>query len=277
MSTSTAYLLRFSWPLDSQTEKIRELTLFEGGAVFIGRHPDCDVRVVDAYASPKHAMIHISSDAPVITDLGSLNGLYIDGERIPGHWSVLCEGDKLTIGATVVTVERCRRPEASPAQPPAAKSPPDLTAIEKRIADDRGDVRFLLREHLEQAVADRAALFDEVQRLRSVCAANIEASYARSAPQPSTPAGREALLPERVIHAAHKDATLHNALLAWVRTGHVPVYCAPEWAPLLKGAHGPADLVGALAWALEEMIKSKASIMAAWQRDRETNGLPRRW
>ena len=48
----------------------------------IGRHPDSDLFLDDVTVSRRHAVIHRGPGRYEITDVGSLNGTYVGGERI---------------------------------------------------------------------------------------------------------------------------------------------------------------------------------------------------
>jgi len=87
------------------------LTLYEGGAptrafslskpvVTIGRLPESDVVVHDAGASRQHARIANANGEFVLTDLGSTNGTLVNDE--PVHERALLDGDRITIGETVL-------------------------------------------------------------------------------------------------------------------------------------------------------------------------------
>ena len=68
-----------------------------GGAVTtIGRHPDSDVFLDDVTVSRRHSEIRRSSTGYEIADTGSLNGTYVNGERVES--SVLREADQLQVG-----------------------------------------------------------------------------------------------------------------------------------------------------------------------------------
>ena len=68
------------------------------GAV-IGRHRDCDLRLVDALVSRRHARVCTRGPNTAIEDLGSHNGLYVNGRRcsevLPLH-----PGDRIALGDT---------------------------------------------------------------------------------------------------------------------------------------------------------------------------------
>ena len=65
----------------------------------LGRHPRNTHQVLDRVVSKEHCHIELVDDAYVLKDLGSLNGTYINGERVDGQRS-LEPGDEITIGST---------------------------------------------------------------------------------------------------------------------------------------------------------------------------------
>jgi hypothetical protein len=73
------------------------------GAV-IGRSRDCDVVLDDANVSRRHAEIRPSGGSWIVVDLGSTNGLKVNGRRISGPQS-LKSGDALELGSSQLTFE----------------------------------------------------------------------------------------------------------------------------------------------------------------------------
>lgn len=73
------------------------------GAV-IGRSRDCDVVLSDANVSRRHAEIRPRGDGWVIADLGSTNGVTVEGTRIEGP-RPLRRGDRIELGTSVLTFE----------------------------------------------------------------------------------------------------------------------------------------------------------------------------
>jgi FHA domain/zinc-ribbon domain len=61
-----------------------------------GRHPESDIFLDDITVSRRHAEIERRSDSYLVKDVGSLNGTYLNRERI--EESVLENGDELQIG-----------------------------------------------------------------------------------------------------------------------------------------------------------------------------------
>jgi predicted component of type VI protein secretion system len=65
--------------------------------MLVGRHPECDIQIDSRKISRRHCCIARVADYLVIRDLGSTNGVRVNGERVlEGR---LGEGDEVTIGA----------------------------------------------------------------------------------------------------------------------------------------------------------------------------------
>jgi len=61
-----------------------------------GRHPDSDIFLDDITVSRRHADITRRADGYVLRDVGSLNGTYVNRDRV--EESKLAHGDELQIG-----------------------------------------------------------------------------------------------------------------------------------------------------------------------------------
>ncbi len=68
----------------------------EAGEVLIGRDPDNDIFLDDVTVSRRHAVIKDSPRGLELVDTGSLNGTYVDRERVESV--VLRDRDELQIG-----------------------------------------------------------------------------------------------------------------------------------------------------------------------------------
>lgn len=76
------------------------VTAEPGQELTIGRDRACDVTVVDTRASRRHVQVRFEDDQWVAVDLGSSNGTYIAGRRVPAHAPVpLGSGGSLRLGA----------------------------------------------------------------------------------------------------------------------------------------------------------------------------------
>jgi pSer/pThr/pTyr-binding forkhead associated (FHA) protein len=62
-----------------------------------GRHPDSDIFLDDVTVSRRHAEILHAADGYKLRDVGSLNGTYLNRERIENE-APLSNGDELQIG-----------------------------------------------------------------------------------------------------------------------------------------------------------------------------------
>ncbi len=64
--------------------------------MLFGRHPECDVLLNSKKISRKHCCIAIVGDGLMIRDLGSTNGVKVNGEKVnEGKFGF---GDEVTIG-----------------------------------------------------------------------------------------------------------------------------------------------------------------------------------
>lgn len=66
-------------------------------AVVIGRGHDADLQLEDESVSRRHARLAMQESQPVIEDLGSQNGTFVNGRAIVGA-ARLAIGDRITIG-----------------------------------------------------------------------------------------------------------------------------------------------------------------------------------
>ena len=81
----------------------RAVIIGSGGAV-IGRSRDCDVVIPDENVSRKHAEVRPSGGAWIVRDLGSTNGVKVNGRRVEGAQS-LRYGDRIDLGTSHLTFE----------------------------------------------------------------------------------------------------------------------------------------------------------------------------
>lgn len=90
--------------------------LLDKPILLLGRHPECDIQIDSRKISRRHCCIAQVSDYLVVRDLGSTNGIRINGIRvIEGR---LISGDELTIGNARYKVTWDALPV--PAAPPPA-------------------------------------------------------------------------------------------------------------------------------------------------------------
>jgi pSer/pThr/pTyr-binding forkhead associated (FHA) protein len=63
----------------------------------LGRHPDSEISLDDITVSRRHAEVERTDTGYVVRDAGSLNGTYLNAERIDDE-VVLHQGDELQVG-----------------------------------------------------------------------------------------------------------------------------------------------------------------------------------
>ena len=76
---------------------------FVEGRARIGRSEESDVFLVDPSVSRTHAVVQVDGVEPVVRDLGSTNGTFVNGERIEARQ--LKDGDELMFGNTRMRFE----------------------------------------------------------------------------------------------------------------------------------------------------------------------------
>ncbi|WP_437286723.1 adenylate/guanylate cyclase domain-containing protein [Sorangium sp. So ce406] len=88
----------------------------------LGRHPNNSIQLLDKIVSKEHCIIEQRGDHFVLRDLGSLNGTFINSERVRGE-APLKHGDEIALGSTR---GRFDDPGAAVAQPIAQGWPPGV-------------------------------------------------------------------------------------------------------------------------------------------------------
>jgi adenylate cyclase len=65
----------------------------------LGRHPNNSIQLLDKIVSKEHCILELRESGFVLRDLGSLNGTYVNGERVRGEIG-LKHGDEISLGST---------------------------------------------------------------------------------------------------------------------------------------------------------------------------------
>jgi adenylate cyclase len=76
----------------------------------IGRHPSNTIQVLDRIVSKEHCHIDVVAGRYVLRDLGSLNGTYVNGERV--NEKPLFTGDEITMGLPASRCSSTTRPRS---------------------------------------------------------------------------------------------------------------------------------------------------------------------
>jgi hypothetical protein len=90
--------------------------------LLVGRHPECDVRIDLPKVSRRHCCVALAYDRVVIRDLGSLNGVRVNGRVV--------DGDEVAIGPLLYRLDD---PDAVAAPPAPVKK----AAVDRSPPSDR--------------------------------------------------------------------------------------------------------------------------------------------
>jgi adenylate cyclase len=142
----------------------------------LGRHPDNSIQLLDRIVSKNHC--HIDRDRTegkfVLIDQGSLNGTYVNGERVQGTRTLRLD-DEITLGSTkILFVDTSEPPKPAPA--PLNLGATVVGAVPGRVTMSPGMVESHIRSKLSQQVGqnflperlvhDEAALRRDYEKLR---------------------------------------------------------------------------------------------------------------
>jgi predicted component of type VI protein secretion system len=93
------------------------------GQFLIGRSATCQLSLDDPLVSRSHAMLTISDHGVSVEDLGSRNGVRVNGHKVDGKKS-LSHGDRISIGSQEMLVLKKRdMPTDTQIQPPTQRGP----------------------------------------------------------------------------------------------------------------------------------------------------------
>lgn len=77
--------------------------ILKGDSCVVGRSRDCDFRVEDPNVSRRHAELRRTDRGWTVSDLGSTNGISVNGRRVES--APIGPGDELVLGVTRLTFE----------------------------------------------------------------------------------------------------------------------------------------------------------------------------
>lgn len=126
------------------------------GDFFVGRSPDCQLALDDPLVSRKHAVLKVEADRVVLHDLGSRNGVLVNGvkQREP---VALFAGDRLIVGGQELALVRVgdsvRRPTQAISGGTDAISLPHPTMVQEEPETRRASAFMLLFGVAEKALA----------------------------------------------------------------------------------------------------------------------------
>jgi len=84
------------------------------GEFVVGRSTDCQLSLDDPLVSRRHAVIRIRRDGVSVQDLGSRNGVLVNGVKIDGEREITA-GDKISIGSQEMLLQSADEPHQTAA------------------------------------------------------------------------------------------------------------------------------------------------------------------
>jgi hypothetical protein len=125
----------------------------------LGRGEECELRLPDENVSRLHAVISLRSDGYWVSDLGSLNGVLVNGKKVES--AHLIDGDRIKLGGTTITFRRPPLPE--PAESPGAAPPDGARPERERREPDAAErslwLKSILGAFLLGAIVTGAAMY----------------------------------------------------------------------------------------------------------------------
>ncbi|MDI3283740.1 FHA domain-containing protein [Polyangium sp. 15x6] len=115
------------------------------GQFVIGRSADCQLALDDPLVSRRHALLTVRGDSVTIEDLGSRNGVSLNGTKIEGPQK-LSHGDHITIGGQEMVLENIPEEGLSSVPESIAFGHPRSVARSARMPTVAGHEGFDTRE-----------------------------------------------------------------------------------------------------------------------------------
>lgn len=159
MPTGRAAELGYELRLGSTSIKIGT------GMLSIGRNPDCNLVLDSPKVSAHHALICLKDNLPMVFDLGSTSGVFVNGIRVRSE-RVLADGDKVLLGDRELRVVRVFASE--PVASRAAETVPGYAA-------------HTASETLKSATEEDRNLVEAVQLMGAVAEKLIDAGDSEKA------------------------------------------------------------------------------------------------
>ncbi len=122
-----------------------EYPLADSGELVIGRSSELDLVLIEDMVSRKHARLTLQPGQITISDLGSTNGTFVNGEKVKR--AQLKEGDRILIGTSILKLVGVTRPAGAALDAKAAQQNLERTAeAQEKRAGGRSAVQGRLEE-----------------------------------------------------------------------------------------------------------------------------------
>ncbi len=110
-----------------------EFPIPEAGELLIGRASDLDLVIVEDMVSRKHAKVVAAGASLSITDLGSTNGTFVNGEKV--RRAELKIGDRVLVGTSILKIVDAGELSFAPGEKDAATVNAELQEIANRAPE----------------------------------------------------------------------------------------------------------------------------------------------
>ncbi len=168
-ATPVAHLILLGTEGEPQRWPIRE------GSLTLGRAKDCHISIADTRLSRRHTELRCEGRRVIITDLGSVNGTFVNGARIEQPQE-LQHGDRVHVGPLEFGYEILTPPEPEIPERPTSvmEEPSRLPRLEVSSGSQRGLVIDLTRERMVGGRSGRGQQWDIVLLDRAVSRPHAE-------------------------------------------------------------------------------------------------------
>ncbi|KAF0163349.1 MAG: adenylate cyclase, partial [Caulobacteraceae bacterium] len=132
----------------------------------LGRHPDNSIQLLDRIVSKNHCIVALVDNGYVLEDLGSLNGTYINGERVEGK-RALRPGDEIVVGSTRIRFDGAASTDTAESLPTGAQGKVTMAPgmVESHVRarlSQQGDQNFV-----PETLIDDTAVRRDYEKLRA--------------------------------------------------------------------------------------------------------------
>ncbi len=197
----------------------KEFALREGEVFVVGRAAGCDIVLLDPTVSRRHAELGCGKDEVAVRDLGSANGVFVNGEKV--EEAVVRAGDEVAFGAVTFRLategseERARRGAAAGgAEAPSGSG--ERAEGSERKSDHGGPAAVTETPVSGSAIIERRSLMGNLGRLaRYVRGERLAPPGGAERGAVATPEEAE----EGGAEATHADTAKKLALLLEVSKG----------------------------------------------------------
>ena len=187
------------------------------GEFVVGRSSSCSLALDDALVSRRHAAIHNDPDGVWVEDLGSRNGIQVNGERVEGKRKI-GHLDRVTVGShELVLVEISDRPQgATTTCKSCGTAAPENTPFCRKCGQPlQSDRATLAGMTLEIPVMDSS----KIAKHEPIRPGNVEESTARAL---LTSIADKAIAMGRFDEAERVLGRTLQEILVRARSGHLP-------------------------------------------------------